>query len=400
MISKRWISHGTNLFDGWLMAKKKAKVNPEYNKMAQQAIGYGWDIDVATIEGMDDDQRSAFDKYLQGMDRNEDPLVPAFLLPVDDEAEAEAIGQSHVVGVDEHGDEIFDELEPVVAPESVIDSTPGLAGEIVAGEAVAAPIEPSELESLRKTVANLQRQIEYMPLLTPRQQEALEVAEEVGTLSQTVAKAEEKYSDADKAAKAAKKAYESLLQDLQDAAQRLDDITGTGDYQRSLFNQPYRGVSHDELAAVAAIPVDTAVEPAKPHDVGGAIRLDDLTKAGLTTHVEHDKPGLTTKKIEALVETVGGTVRDLEAWLQAGNQLNTIKGFGDEWVTRTMDALGVIRDRYPVPSVNEPDEPTAGAVAVLEPSPDEPTDSVAVDTPVYDDELDESHNLEPELATV
>lgn len=347
----------------------------ELDKLSELAASYGYNFTGTEIAAWGDVRWGNLKEYLDALDRGDKVATPEWLTELVD-AQAEAVGQSHVAGVDEHGDEIFHPLPDDVPRDE--ETIPEPAPEPVA------PVEPSELEALRKTVANLQRQIEYMPLLTPRQQEALEVAEEVGTLYQSVAKAEEKFDDADKAAKSAKKAYESLLKDLQDAAGRLEAITGTGDYQRTLFNHPYRGVTHDEMAAPVAVAlpvVDAVPDPSTPVDAGGSIPLTDLTKAGLSKHAEHNKQGLTAKKIDALVEVVGGTIDDLERWLQAGNAIQSIKGFSDEWATRVHDALGVIRDRYPVPEgvvaefdmleaitgeKSEPIEPVAELVDELE----------------------------------
>lgn len=343
--------------------KKKEVVNPEFEKMAVQTQHHGVDVDVETIAGMDDGQRGALDKYLQSMDRGEDVEVPDIFSEAiaGTEPEVEQPEETVIVTTDEQ----------VMVVDSVLP---------VPGAEFPTPSETDRLiAELREQVAGLQRQFNHVPMLTPRQQEALSVAEEIGELTMFVIEAESKFNKLDKEAKAAKKAFEAARDDMQAANERLHEITSGGDYQRRLF-PTYPSTDFTTHAESLGQPVsavageDVAVEQVEV-DFGGSIMLDELSRNGLQKFDDsREWDGLTAKKIEALKAEVGETVADLESWLQAGYRLDSIKGFGPEWVTRTMEALGVIRDVYPVP-----EEPTQEA-----------TDSEAaelVESAAYEDEM-------------
>jgi len=257
---------------------------------------------------------------------------------------------------------VVTESDQVVVVDSEVSITEG--EEVDASDSGMESVEPAPSDSekliaeLREQVAGLQRQFNYTPMLTPRQQEALEVAEEVGQLSRFCHDVETKYDKSDKETKSLKKAYETALKELQTAAERLEEVMGDGDYQKRLFPMASNGSYSESVSAVFQVVDETGaissetviIEPG--YDEGGIINLAYLQKADLENMKPgNGKDGLTAKKIEALKESVGETVADLESWLQSGNTLDKIKGFGTEWVTRTMDALGVIRDAYPVPEM-------------------------------------------------
>lgn len=303
----------------------------ENEKLVALARGYGYPITAETLPAFPREKREELETFLTALDAGEHVACPGWLVELGD------------------------------GPPETPEPTP----------------EQTAIETLTRQVASLQQQLDGTPLLTERQQEALSIGQEIGELSRTVRDAEEEFSQADKTAKAAKKNFEALLLDLQKMSERLDEINSGGDFQRSLF--PTGGTSHE---------ITSDARPAT-EDGGGAISLDDMSKAGLARHgIEAE--GLTAKKIEVLKHEVGETLADLEGWL-AGGDPSEIEGFGPAWVSRLTEARVALRTKYPMPGDDE-----AGAAAELDPDDDSDSDGIEMDEPEEDTLIDE---LEDELAT-
>lgn len=97
-------------------------------------------------------------------------------------------------------------------------------------------------------------------------------------------------------------------------------------------------------------------EPAVPlEDEGGKQELAILTLKGLRLPENlagQDIRGLTPGKIRALEEGCGGsTIADLEAMIAADDEWDEmVKGFNEDWRSRTVDALYVVRRLFPRPA--------------------------------------------------
>lgn len=304
----------------------------ENEKLVELARGYGYPITAESLPAFPHEKREELESFLTALDAGQPVACPGWLVELGD------------------------------TPPEAAQPTP----------------EQTAIETLTRQVASLQQQLDGTPLLTERQQEALDIGQEIGELSRTVRDAEEEFSRADKTAKAAKKNFEALLLDLQKMSERLDEINSGGDFQRSLF--PSGGTSHE-------IHGD---KPEPTADDGGAINLDDMSKAGLARHgIEAE--GLTAKKIETLKHEVGETLADLEKWLSNGGDPANIEGFGPAWVSRLTEARTELRTKYPMPG----DDNEAGSVAELDPDDPEDIDGIELDEPGDDTLIDE---LEDELS--
>lgn len=80
-------------------------------------------------------------------------------------------------------------------------------------------------------------------------------------------------------------------------------------------------------------------------DAGAALPMASLAKYGLTP-----------KKCESLAAAFGKTVGHLEKAMRTNEYWHRdVKGMGEEWITKTVDALLLLRREHPVPSDEDAD---------------------------------------------
>lgn len=253
--------------------------------------------------------------------------------------------------------------EPVIAP--VVEKAP----EAVAAVAVA-PIELTQQSAEALEVLRLRRQMSELLnnqglRVTPREYAALEVAHKLANLTPDVNEAEKEYQEAKSIADGKKKKWEGLQKQMQQVSTELTSTLSDGEYQPTLFQQPYRGDTHYEpqvciapstpvvAVAEAAPKVAEPVVPVTPVDVGGEMDLDCLQKKKLQELTGCSSEfGLSANQVEKLKDTVGTTVKHLEkfqaetfCWEQA------IPCFGEKAITKLQDAHLAFRIKFDVPEL-------------------------------------------------
>lgn len=96
-----------------------------------------------------------------------------------------------------------------------------------------------------------------------------------------------------------------------------------------------------------------------PPDPAGDETLDVLITENLQRKLDNPSlEGLTSKKVETLIEACGGnTIARLEKWMRDNAQTwaSDIPGFKEAWITRLLNAYEAYRMAFPMPS-DEPDE--------------------------------------------
>jgi hypothetical protein len=157
--------------------------------------------------------------------------------------------------------------------------------------------------------------------------------EEIRRFMPRLRSSEQEHRDLAEQAKEAKKTMEGNHLHLSMLCGRLADAMN-GNYQPLLFDAPTKGL------------------PAA--DAGAAMQIGALK--------DH---GLTDKMVETLVENDVSTVGALESLMRADEWWHRkIKGFGEERITKVIDALMSFRSQHPVPSADDEslEEQAAGAL--------------------------------------
>lgn len=275
--------------------------------------------------------------------------------------------------------------EVAATTEGQADSTPApVVAEAVPVQAVA------ERDAAAEEIAKLKRELAWLRekatrgfLVSEREYAALDVAQKLANLTPDVNKAEQEYNEAKAIADKKKKTWEGLQKQMQQVSTELTTTLSSGDYQPTLFRQPYPGDTHLEPPLRSYIepvqkPVEIAPKPApesvpekppEPVDRGGDMDLICFLKSSLTHNCgECDAEGLTESKIESLKESIeGDTVKDLEKFqMKHVDWPSKLKGFGEKWIDRLQDAHLAIRTKFPVPDSAEAEEAIASIVAVPE----------------------------------
>jgi len=226
-----------------------------------------------------------------------------------------------------------------------------------------------------------------------RDKAVLSIVRKLGTVTPACNEAQLKYQGAHQIATKLKKEWESLQLQMQGICTQLASVANGGDYQADLFDEP-EVIPHSPPHAEIHHEGGGATEWTPAVDTGGELDLKCLTRKELAA-IGSDAEGLSAGKIDILRSACeGDTIAKLEAMQRSNPSWNRdIKGFGDKWIDRLQDAHSAVRTHYPMPvesyepSRDKPDdEPTAGAVAVVEPQDNPPEIGEAIELE-QDDEL-------------
>lgn len=269
--------------------------------------------------------------------------------------------------------------EVAATTEGQADSTPApVVAEAVPVQAVA------ERDAAAEEIAKLKRELAWLRekatrgfLVSEREYAALDVAQKLANLTPDVNKAEQEYNEAKAIADKKKKTWEGLQKQMQQVSTELTTTLSSGDYQPTLFRQPYAGDTYleppvrasvppvQQPAEIAPAPEPVPEKPAEPVDRGGDMDLICFLKSSLTHNCgECDAEGLTESKIESLKESIeGDTVKDLEKFqMKHVDWPSKLKGFGEKWIDRLQDAHLAIRTKFPVPDLDSTLEVNSEAV--------------------------------------